>query len=116
MVHLKIKFYSLKHKVVTLDADLEFDKCCHFLSLKSQRDNDCLRESNKNKQQRKRIGKGFNVNLADLDARYDTNNSKEEGDGELTKELKKRIKSRARGRVCLDPTWERPSEDGENWG
>lgn len=35
-VHLKMKFYSLKNEIITIAADLEVEKRCHYLSVKSE--------------------------------------------------------------------------------
>lgn len=35
-VHLKVKFYSLKNEIITIAADLEAAKRCHYLSIKSE--------------------------------------------------------------------------------
>lgn len=87
-VHLKMKFYSLKDEVITILANLESSQRCHYLFLKI--DQEAQRSSCP--ASRDRRGEKAEVNLAELDTRYDPDSSKEEEDDLLAKELNKRIK------------------------
>lgn len=78
-VHLKMRFFSFKDEVITLNVFLDSAHSCHFLSLMSDQ-GEVVEEKLKGKPV-----KGVKVNLADLDAQYDLNSVKEEGDDTLTK-------------------------------
>lgn len=73
-VCLKMKFYSNKGKVITLDVDKRVAQSC-YLKASLTKPTDFITE----------------VNLADLDARYEPNSSDDEEDDVLPRELKKKI-------------------------
>lgn len=62
-----MKFYSLKNEVITIPADLEAAKRCHYLFIKS--------EQKAEKKPPEVTHMDAEVNIADLDARYDPNSS-----------------------------------------
>lgn len=87
--HLKLKFYSLKDDVITLNADLISTQRCHILPLKSDQNEE---PTFVRKPKKKKHGKEANVNLVELVTRYDPDSLEDEEDDTLTKELKKKIK------------------------
>lgn len=64
-----MRFYSLKDEVITLNANLDSAKCRHFFFLKSDKGQGSDEEPKKKKRD-----KEANINLADLDARYEPDN------------------------------------------
>lgn len=76
-VHLKMRFYSNKGKVVTLLADLPSAKRTFYMGLNQREGLGVKRTDNPKKG-------GSEVNLTDLDARYDPENDVEEEDDLLT--------------------------------
>lgn len=60
-VHLKTRFHSVKDEVITLNADLDSAKHCHFLSLKLGEG-----QAEEEEPEKKRRGKSVDANLTDL--------------------------------------------------
>lgn len=86
-IPFKMKFYSTTDKVVTLQANLESSRKCHYMMVKTEHESEATRDIVRTS------SRGSEVNVVDLNARYDLNSTKEEdGNDTLAKELKKRIK------------------------
>lgn len=89
-----MKLNSEMDEMITLGADLNSANNCYYLSLKADQEETTLA-----KVLVMRHDKAVDVNVADLDARYEPDSSEDEEDDAQTKELNKKIK--------------RPGPDGE---